>query len=374
MVYLDYSATTPVLDSVINSYSLACSKFIGNPNSLHKLGMESKKIIEESTCQISNILKLKNKEIIYTSGAVEANNLAIKGVCLKYKNRGNKIITTEFEHSSIYGAFSSLEKDGFEILFVKVLDDGRVDLEDLEKIIDNNTVLVSIASVNSELGIKQDLKKISDIVKNYKKCLFHSDVTQSIGKEIVDFNLLDLASFSAQKFYGMKGVGALVKNSNLVIEPLIHGGKSTTKYRSGTPAVALIVSMAKALRLVYEDFENKRNIVVLNNKYLLSKLKELNVFINSNENSIENIVNISFKNIKGEVMLHALEEDDIYVSTTTACSKGNFSKSIYSLYHDKIRAENSIRISISFLTTKKDIDVLVESLNKNILKLGSLIR
>ena len=372
MIYLDYSATTPVNDEVIESYSKACKEYIGNPNSLHRLGLESKKVIDAATAQIASILNVKPSEIIYTSGASEANNTAIKGVAFKYKNRGNKIISTELEHSSVIGPLNYLSNIGFDVEFVKLDSNGRVDLDDFKRLIDDNTILVTIASVNSEVGIKQPIKEISEIVKNYPKCLFHSDMTQSIGKEYIDLRLVDMASFSAQKFYGMKGVGGLIKKENIVIDPLIHGGKSTTIWRSGTPALPLIVSTARALRLIYDDFDNKLAHIKEVHDYLIDRLRTLDVDINSNESCINQIVNYSLRGIKSEVMLHALEEDDIFVSTQTACSTGNYSIAIYALTHDEARSSSSMRVSISHLTTKEEIDKFIESLSKNIEKLGEL--
>lgn len=360
MIYLDYSATTPVDEEVINTYSKVCRDFIGNPNSLHKLGVDANKLIDASTKQIASILGIKSEEIIYTSGASEANNMAIKGICLKYQNRGKHIITTELEHSSVVAPISYLTKLGFEVDFAKLDENGVVDLEELDKMIREDTILVSIASVNSEVGVRQPIEEIAKIVKKYPKCYFHSDITQSIGKEKVDLDLVDLASFSAQKFYGMKGVGVLVKKENIVIEPLIHGGKSTTIYRSGTPATPLIASCAKAIRLVYEDFENKSRKVKDLNKYLIDKLGSLDIYINSNSNCIPNIVNISLKNIKSETMQHALEQYDIYVSTQTACSSSDYSKPVFAITHDKDRASHSLRISLSYKTTKEEIDKFVE--------------
>ena len=268
MIYLDYSATTPVREEVIDTYARVCREFIGNPNSLHSLGVKSKELIDASSEQIENILGVKPSEIIYTSGASEANNTAIKGVCFKYQNRGKHIITTELEHSSIIAPLNYLTTLGYEVDFVSLDSNGLVDLEDLKNKLREDTVLVTIASVNSEVGVKQDLEKISEIVHNNGRTLFHSDVTQSIGKEKINFSCLDLASLSCQKFYGMKGIGALIKRDNLVIEPLIHGGKSTTVFRSGTPATPLIASFAKALRLAYEAYEDKYQKVVDLKKYI----------------------------------------------------------------------------------------------------------
>ena len=364
MIYLDYSATTPVDEEVINTYASVCRDFIGNPNSLHKLGVDAKRLIDASTDQISKILGVKTSEIIYTSGASEANNLAVKGVCFKYENRGHHIITTELEHSSVLAPINYLQSKGWEVDFVSLDENGLVNLEELEHLMRDDTVLVSIAAVNSEVGIKQDLELISKIVRKNPKTIFHSDVTQMIGKDKVDLSCVDLASMSCQKFYGMKGVGALIKKDGLVIDPLIHGGKSTTVFRSGTPATPLIASFAKALRLAYEDFDDKYNKVVDLNKYLKDKLSKLNVSINSTKYSLPHIVNLSIEGIKPEVMQHALEEHEIYISTQTACSHGEYSKAVYAVTHDMEKSKHSIRISLSYKTTYEEIDEFIEVFTK----------
>lgn len=374
MVYLDYSATTPVNKSVIDTYSKVCTDYIGNPNSLHKLGCSAKNLIAASVKQIASILGVLPEEVIFTSGASEANNLAIKGICSKYKNRGRHIITTRLEHSSVSQAISYLEENGFSVDYVNLLDDGTVDLEDLDSKIRDDTILVSIVAVNSEIGIIQPLDKISKIIRKYPKVYFHSDVTQAIGKLRIDFSCLDLASFSAQKFFGMKGVGCLIKKKKIIIDPLIHGGKSTTIFRSGTPATPLIVSLAKALRLCYEDFDIKYNKVRELHDYLIDNLKKFDIYINSGDNCVPHIINISFKNIKSEVMLHALEEDDIYVSTQTACSSGGYSLPLLAVFSDKDRASNSLRISLSYLTTKEELDEFLKSFTNKFNKLSSLIK
>ena len=333
------------------------------------MGVNARKLIDASTNQVASILGVKASEVIYTSGASEANNMAIKGICLKYQNRGKHIITTELEHSSVIAPLSYLQENGFDVDFVKLDENGVVDLDDLKSLIRDDTILVTIASVNSEVGVRQPLDKISEIVRKYPKVFLHSDITQSIGKEKLDLSLVDLASFSGQKFYGMKGIGALIKKESIVIEPLIHGGKSTTVYRSGTPATPLIVSLAKALRLVYEDFDNKLNYVEELNRYLIDKLNNLDIYVNSNEYCVPHIVNVSLKNIKSEVMLHALEEHDIYVSTQTACSTGNYSQAVYAVTLDKEKASRSIRISLSYLTTKEELDIFIDKFNECIKKL-----
>ena len=372
MIYLDYSATTPVNEEILNSYIEATKKMVGNPNSLHKLGIEAKSLIDAATRQIANILKVKPNEIIYTSGASESNNTAIKGICLKYQNRGKHIITTHLEHSSIIEPLNYLKRQGFEVEYVNITENGMVDIEDLKKKIRDDTILVTIASINSEVGIVQPIKDIAALLKKYPKVYFHSDITQSLGKEKVDLTDVDLASFSAQKFYGMKGIGGLVKKENVVIEPLIHGGKSTTKDRSGTPATALIVSMAKALRLAYENLEEKQKYVKELNIFLRNELEKNEITINSPEVAIPNILNISLENIKPETVLHALEEKEIYISTKTACATNDSSDAVYAITKDEEKAKHSLRISLSYLTTKKELEIFITELVRIRSELSSL--
>ena len=365
MIYLDYSATTPVNKDVLDTFNKCCLDFIGNPNSLHKLGVNSKNLIDNATKQIASILNVKEEEIIYTSGASESNNMAIKGICLKYQNRGKHIITTNLEHSSIYGPISYLRKQGFTVDFVSLDENGLVYIENLKSLIKDDTILVSIASVNSEIGIRQNIEEIGLFLKNYPKCFFHVDMTQSIGKIKIPLDNVDLMSFSAHKFYGIKGIGILYKKEKIDIEPLIHGGKSTTIYRSGTPMLPLIVSTSKALRLVYEDLDKKYDHVLNLNKYLKEKLSNYkNDYINSNDKCVPFVLNISVVGIKPETMLHALEEKDIYISTQSACSTGNKSLAVYSLTNSDERALSSIRISLSYLTTKEEMNLFLEAFDE----------
>ena len=360
MVYLDYSATTSTSEEVLDSFVKASRDFFANPNSMHKLGTIANELINASTKQIANILGKKKKEIIYTSGASESNNTALKGIAYKYKNRGKHIITTEFEHSSIYGPIGYLQKyENFEVDFVETDEFGRVKLDSLKSLLRDDTILVSICSVNSEIGIRQPVEEIGKIIKDVNpKCFFHVDMTQSIGKEHVSFNNIDLASFSAHKIFGIKGIGCLIKKENVQIEPLIHGGKSTTIYRSGTPQLPLIVSLSKALRLANEGLDEKIQYISKLNNYLKEKLSNYEkIKINSNEYSIPQILNISVLGVKPETMQHALEEYDIFISTQTACSKGGEkSKAVYALTKDEERALSSIRISISYISTEEEIN------------------
>ena len=365
MIYLDYSATTPVDNRVLDSFNKASIDFIGNPNSLHKLGVKSKELIDSSIKQIKDILNLNNSEIIFTSGSSESNNLAIKGICEKYQNRGKHIITTPLEHSSIYGPLNYLSELDFEVDFVNLDENGKVDIADLKNKMREDTILVSITAVNSEIGILSPLEEIEDVLKDYSKCFLHVDATQAIGKIKIDLNGIDLVSFSAHKFFGIKGIGCLIKRENINITPQIHGGKSTTIYRSGTPTVALIASLAKAIRLAYENIDADYEHVLDLNKYLRKNLENYeNVHINSNDCCIPHILNLSVIGVKPETMLHALEEYDIYISTQSACSTGASSKAVMALTHDERMANSSIRVSISKLTTKEEIDEFLKAFDE----------
>lgn len=366
MIYLDYSATTKPLDEVLNTFVRVSKDFSGNPNSLHRLGVEAKELIDESTKQIEKLLGCKNQEIIYTSGASESNNLAIKGICEKYTNRGKHIITTRFEHSSIYGPIGYLGKSGFTVDFVETNQDGIIDMEHLKSLLSDDTLLVTISAVNSEIGLRQPIEEIAKVIKKYPKCFFHVDATQCIGKGQIDISDVDLVSFTAHKFYGIKGIGALIKKESISIEPNIHGGKSTTKYRSGTPAPALIASFAKALRLALEDIDKKYEKVEGYNTKIREKLSCYeDVFINHNQYCLPHMLNISIEGIKPETFQHALEEDDIFISTQSACSSGtSLSQAVLAFTGDEKRASSSIRISLSSFTTNEEVDMFLESFDK----------
>lgn len=361
MIYLDYSATTPINKEVLASFAKASLEFIGNPNSLHKLGVNARHLIDNATNQIADIMGVKSEEIIYTSGSSESNNTAIKGIALKYQNRGKHIITTKLEHSSVIAPINYLQENGFEVDFVNLDKNGLVDINHLKSLLRDDTILVSISSVNSEIGILQPIDEIGKLLNSYPKCFFHVDMTQSVGKVKVSLENVDLASFSAHKFYGPKGIGVLIKKENVSLEPLIHGGKSTTKFRSGTPALPLIVALAKALRLAYNDLNNKYHYVESLNKTIKAKLSQYpDVYINSNNYAIPHILNLSIIGVKPETMLHALEEKDIYISTQSACSSGGTSLAVLSVTNDSKKAQSSIRVSLSSLTTSDEIETFLK--------------
>jgi cysteine desulfurase len=373
MVYLDYAATTPVDKRVLESFDRTCIEYIANPNSLHSEGVKSRKLMEAAVNQVASLLNVHDNEVIFTSGATESNNLAITGVINKYKDRGKTIITTKLEHSSILETVNYLEKNGYIIKYVKLDSNGLVDLNNLKELLTDDVVMVSVCEVNSEIGITENIKEISEILKDYPRIIFHVDGTGAIGKKHIDLTNIDLYSFSAHKIYGLKGVGVLVKKEHISLEPLIHGGKSQSNFRAGTPALPLIVSTARALKLILSDLDYNINYV----KELSDKLKEGlskidGVSINSNNYSSPYIVNFSVIGIKPETILHALEEDEIYISTKTACSSDDYSVGVFELTNDIEKAKSSLRVSLSHLTKENEIDKFLSKLEEKIIKLKSI--
>ena len=365
MIYLDNSATTMVDDRVLETFNKVCKNYPGNSNSLHSLGIKSKELEDYATEKISNLLGVKPSEIIYTSGASESNNTVLKGVASKYKNRGNHIITTYLEHSSVLETCKYLENKGFIIDYVKIKDNGLIDIDDLERLLTDNTILVSVAYVDSELGIRQDIDTISKIVKKHPKCYFHVDATQAIGKIKVDPTSIDFISMSAHKIFGLKGIGLLIKKDNIVIDNLIHGGKSTTIYRSGTPALPLICSLMKALELVIPNIDKNYEYVSSLSRKIKDNLKKYdNIHINSTENSIPYIINFSVIGVKPETFIHTMEEEDIYLSTKSACSTSDVSLSVDSICHNREISMSSIRISLSYKNTEEEIDKFIKAFDK----------
>lgn len=358
MIYLDYSATTPVNPEVLDSLVKVSKDYIGNPNSMHNLGVKSRALLKSATRQIADCLNVKMEEIIYTSGATEANNTALLGVALRYKNRGNHIILSKLEHPSEYVLANYLENLGFRLSYVNNDSDGLIDLDDLKSLITDKTILVSIVGVNSEVGVRQPLKTIRQIIKKENpNTVFHSDLTQALGKVAINLNDVDLASFSGHKIYGPKGIGLLYKSEKVDIVPLIHGSSKDFPLRAGTPPLPLIVALSKAIRLCLIDLDKKGLYVKKLNEKIVDDLSHYpNLKFNNTKYSIYNVINISLMDIKPESFVHAMEDHEVYISTNTACSSGELSTSVMALYGDKKRAMTTIRISLSCNTTMDEVN------------------
>ena len=362
MIYLDYSATTPVLFDVLESYNKATREYVGNANSLHSSGVKSKNLLGSATKQIANLFGVNEDEIIYTSGATESNNMALKGVALEYQGRGKHIIVSKLEHPSIYAICDYLETLGFEISYVPNDGDGLIDLEKLRKLIREDTVLVSICAVNSEVGIRQPLKTIRQVIKKGNpNTIFHSDITQAVGKVPVNLRDIDLASLSAHKIYGPKGIGLLYKSKDISLTPLIHGSTNLEPIRPGTPPLPLIVALSKAIRISLTELEQREAQVKKLNEKICNALESYpEILINKTKYSIPHILNLTLPNIRPETFIHAMEAYEIYIGTNTACTKGDMSASVMAIYNDKKRALSTIRISLSYITTNNEISKFLE--------------
>ena len=303
-IYLDYAANTPVEPEVLKIFNETTLKYFANPNSTHKLGLEVNEKIKETTKNIMEMFQketnLENdREIIYTSGSSESNNLAIKGIAQSYKENGKHIITTFLEHSSVSSPLTYLKEQGYEIDVLNITNDGKVDIEQLKSLIRQDTILVSICYVDSEVGIVQPIKEIANILKDYPNCFFHVDCTQAIGKIKMDLENVDLISFAPHKFYGLNGFGGLIKRKDIVLEPLINGGASTTLYRSGTPVVGQICALEKALEITFKEFEQRQQYVRNLNEKLRENLSKYdNVKINTISDEDPFILNISVVGVK----------------------------------------------------------------------------
>ena len=366
MIYLDYSATTPVDERVLDSYCKATREYPGNANSIHTLGVKSKELLMQATNQIAEILNCHPKELIFTSGASESNTTAIKGVAFKYANRGKHIITSKLEHKSVLEVMGYLGNIGYEIDFVNILPNGQVDLKNLEEIIRKDTIMVSICAVNSETGFKQPLKTIRQVInKKNPNVIFHSDLTQALGKTKFYLSDLDLASFSSHKIYAPKGVGILYKKRDLQIDTLIYGTTENCPFRGGTPALPLVVAFAKAMRLINDKLDTNIKKCEKLKEELLKGLSKYPIQVNSNELCVPQIVNFSLIKIKSETFVHALEKYEVYVSTTTACSSLEESTVLKVLSGgNKDISTTSIRVSLSHQTTMNEIHEFLEIFDK----------
>lgn len=357
MIYLDYSATTPVDEGVLDSYVKVTRDYIANANSIHTLGVRSKELLMQATNQIADIFNCHPKELIFTSGASESNTTAVKGVAFKYASRGKHIITSKLEHKSILEVMGFLSNIGYEVSFVNILPNGQIDLKDLESLIRDDTILVSICAVNSETGFKQPLKTIRQIInKKNPNVIFHSDLTQALGKTKFYLSDLDLASFSSHKIYAPKGIGILYKRRNLQIDTLIYGTTENCPFRGGTPALPLVVAFSKAIRLMNDNFDKNVKKCEKLKSELLKGLSKYPIQINSNDLCVPQIVNFSLLKIKSETFVHALEKYEVYVSTTTACSSLEESVVLKAISNgNKDVSTTSIRVSLSHLTSMENI-------------------
>ena len=358
IIYLDNASTSKVHPEVLSSFNQIIQKYFANPSSIHLLGQEANRLLEKSREQILKTFNLSHHEVIFTSGATEANNLAIKGYALANKNRGNHIITSETEHPSVLNTVKSLEKYGYEITVLPVNEKGVVEVNSLKSAIKDNTILVSIMSVNNETGAINPIKEIGELLKDYPKIAFHVDMTQAIGKVNVPLDNIDMFSFAGHKIHGLLGSGALIKEKRIILEAINTGGGQENNYRSGTNTLALSASLAKALRLMTSKQEE--NYLKDNpDKYILNSFNNDNPYI----------VNFSLINHKASVVVEALSNKGIMVSSLSACHSKHedYSYVVYAMNHDMKLAHNTIRVSFSYENTVDNVNALIRAL-KQIMK------
>ncbi|MCK8827209.1 cysteine desulfurase [Natroniella acetigena] len=379
-IYLDNAATTKPYPAVVTKIKDALTEAYGNPSSLHGKGLEAEKLIKAARKEIADQLKVKTDEIYFTSGGTEANNLAIKGAVNALHRSGNRIITSSIEHPSVLNIFKRLEKQGYDVKYLSVDQTGVIDLDQLEEYLTNETILVSIMGVNNELGSIQPLAKIGRLLAPYDKLYFHVDGVQAFTKlDIFPAKLgIDLYSVSAHKIHGPKGVGALYIKDSTRIDNLISGSKQESGIRPGTENVPGIVGFGEAVKEVNrEDFTATifRLKKLLVNR-ILDEIEGSTLNGPTIEQGASHIVNISFAGIKGEILVHSLERDNIYVSTGAACSSRLATPS-YVLEEIGVASdliEGAIRFSLSSQTTKQEINYTVNRLKEHITTLKEIIQ
>ena len=379
-IYLDYSATTPV-DARVAEAMMECLTVdgnYGNPASRsHSFGWGAEKAVEDARKNVAALINANPKEIIWTSGATESDNLAIKGAAHFYQKNGKHIITCKTEHKAVLDTCRQLEREGFEVTYLAPRNSGLVNLNDLRAAIRDDTILMSIMHVNNEIGVIQDIKAIGEIAREHK-IVFHVDAAQSPGKAEIDLQdmNIDLMSLSAHKVYGPKGIGALYvrRKPRVRIEAQIHGGGHERGMRSGTLATHQIVGMGEAFRIAKEEMaEDNERILMLRNR-LLNGLKEIDeIYINGDlEQRIPGNLNISFNFIEGESLIMALK--DIAVSSGSACTSASLEPSyvLRALGRDDELAHSSIRFTIGRFTTAEEIDYATQLIQSAVVKLRDL--
>ena len=377
-VYLDNSATTMPYKAVVEKMADIMNNTYANPSSLHSLGKKAEDALNDARKIVASSLKCTEKEITFTSGGTESDNLAIIGAAMTYRKNGNKLITQVTEHMAVLEAFKYLEEQGFEVYYAPVDENGMVDVQDIIDHIDDKTILVSVMHVNNETGTIMPIDKIAAAI-NHDKCLLHVDAVQSYGKLPIDAKKIgaDMISISSHKIHGPNGVGALYVRSGVRLAPVIHGGKQESGLRSGTENLAGICAFAKAVEMKLETVDNSREHIASLKQSLVNQLTENidNVIINSPDDGIYSILNVSFPGLKSEVLLHILESRGIYISTGSACNskkKLNYVLTAMGI-KDKV-IDGAIRFSFSEFNTQEEIDYVAGVLKKEVPMLRKIMR
>ena len=366
IIYLDNAATTKVDPEVLDSYNQISLKYFANPSSIHSLGQEASRLLDKSREQILNVLKLTHHEVIFTSGATEANNLAIKGYCFANRSRGNHIITSASEHPSVLNTVLELKDFGYEVTVLPVNEKGAVEVKTLKAAIKDNTILVSLMMVNNETGAINPIKEIGEYLKKFPKIAFHVDMVQAMGKLPLDLDNIDMFSIAGHKIHGLLGSGLLIKEKKIILKAINNGGGQENNLRSGTNTLALSASLAKAIRLAISNQAKDYEHVKVLSKRLLDYLKDnqdkyrINSFFEENPY----IVNFSLRNHKASVVVEALSNRGIMVSSLSAChaKHEDYSAVVYAMTNDLNIAHNTIRVSFGKDNTLEEVEALIKNL------------
>ena len=370
--YFDNSATTRVFDSVRDIVVKTMTEDYGNPSAKHRKGMEAEQYVRQAAADIAKTLKVRDKEILFTSGGTESNNMALIGTAMANQRAGKHIISTRIEHASVYSPLAYLEQQGFEVTYLSVDSQGHISLEELEAAIRPNTILVSIMYVNNEVGAIEPVEQIASLIHGKNPAiLFHVDAIQAYGKLTIRPKKqgIDLLSVSAHKIHGPKGVGFLYIDEKVKLRPLLYGGGQQKDMRSGTENVPGIAGMGRAAREIYTDHQQKVEYITGLKDYMTDRMASLpGVTVNSRKGmeSAPQIVSASFQGVRSEVLLHALEDKGIYVSSGSACSSNHpaISGTLKAIGVRQELLDSTLRFSFGVFNTREEIDYCMEDLEE----------
>lgn len=360
MIYLDNAATTKADQDVIDSFVKVNQSLYFNPNSPHQAGLQAEQVLKQAKEEIDSALNLNHLyHIVFTSGATESNNMALKGIAYRKRETANEIITSVLEHPSVLEVMRYLEeKQGFKLKYVDVKSDGKIDTEHLKSLMSDKVGLVTCMYVNNIMGQIQPIQDIVNILKDYPRAHLHVDAVQALGKVSMNLNGVDSLSLSGHKFNGLKGQGFLIIKNIQNIEPVVHGGGQEYGLRSGTVNLPMAVSMVKSIKLTMGRLDEASRKLNKMNQSVRTFLEEFRgVYINSPKDSAPQIINVSFPGVKGEVLVNAFSKHGVMISTTSACSskRGKLNEVLLAMGVPDARIEGSIRISMGVHTTEEDI-------------------
>ncbi len=374
--YLDNGATTVVSKEVVEKMNQVYTEIYGNPSSMHHMGVQAEKLIKDVKRLLAKGIKCTPDEIIFTSGGTESNNLAIQGY-LK-TTRKKHLITTAVEHPSVLNVFEHFEEQGYKVTYLKVDELGHIDLEQLRYSLTDETALVSVMYVNNEIGSIQDLQAISKIIKKHSSAVFHVDAVQALGKVEchVKKHGIDMMTMSSHKLHGPMGVGALYVKKGIKIRPLLIGGGQQKTIRPGTENTPGVVGFGEACKVAFEELNVNQTKMIEFRDYFIANVLEIPFSKQNGASDAPHIINISFPNMRGEVLLHTLESHGIYVSTGSACASKNksYSHVLEAIGLDEKHKEGAIRFSLSKFTTKEELDYAIQVLKDSIEELDQIIK